>query len=150
MQKEKNPDNISRNALKLHDHVLRRLESSSSPNLLAGVASEESTLQDPHVSVVRSNSLPRSPRNTSSHKTIELDEVKVRQFRQWLLCIAIGWATPLFFCHNKLTWSYIVDFDVDYGPRVDVLVPPVDLTAAESENMSVCVIMRLSQTTYVY
>ncbi|PVF98053.1 DUF1630-domain-containing protein [Serendipita vermifera] len=118
MQKGKKPDIISRNALKLPDHVLRRLESSSSPNLLAEVTSEGSTTQDPHVTLVRSNSLPRSPRNKSSHTILELDEVKVRQFRQWLLCIAI------------------VVFDVDYGPRIDVLVPPVDLTAAESENIA--------------
>lgn len=75
---------------------LQRLESSSSPNLLAGMAIAESPAfpESPRTNggtLARSNTLPKSPHNVPAHAAFtELDESKLLRFREWMACILIG------------------------------------------------------------
>jgi hypothetical protein len=74
---------------------LQRLESSSSPNLLAGTDITESPafLESQRTkggSLARSNTLPKGLHNAAAHASTELEESKLSRFREWMTCILIG------------------------------------------------------------
>ncbi|KAF7795987.1 hypothetical protein EIP86_007156 [Pleurotus ostreatoroseus] len=76
----------------------------------------------------RSNTLPRlaSQRSDASADiTLEglgivtMERERAEKLRRWILALVV------------------VDFDLDYGPKITGVYPPLDFTAAESENMYV-------------
>ncbi|OCH95427.1 DUF1630-domain-containing protein [Obba rivulosa] len=70
----------------------------------------------------RSNTLPRLP--SSSHKRtgsmdgLSMEPEKIVKLRRWLQGLAI------------------VDFDLDVGPKICSIYPPLDLTPSEAENIA--------------
>ncbi|KAI0346542.1 DUF1630-domain-containing protein [Trametopsis cervina] len=94
-------------------------KSPSNPNLLI-----DSPKEAPR-RLSRSNTLPRltRPQNAAESasddlSTISMEVEKVRKLRRWILSLAI------------------VDFDLDYGPKVSSIYPPLKLNAAEESNIA--------------
>lgn len=69
-----------------------RLESTSTPNLLLGPENIDVPVVpgSPRGNLTRSRTLPRSPSYIPTQTFAELEEDKLRRFRQWMVCIAIG------------------------------------------------------------
>lgn len=89
----------------------------------------------------RSNTLPKLSR-TESSATIDdfgnltMDSHKVRGLRRWILSVILG---TLYLGYARVSISNIlcnlVDFDLDYGPKITSVYPPLELTDSETENM---------------
>lgn len=113
------------------------LHSPSSPNL------PNFTIPNSRL-VSRSNTLPRSfqHENSSQGKRSEVDDIPVdesaaEQMRRWVLGIAIGvFIVSVATCNSFSMW-FVVDFDLDEGPLISGIYPPLELHPAEIENMSV-------------
>lgn len=65
---------------------LKRLESSSVPNLLDLESESEDIV---HTPLTRANSLPKSPQKALV-RAFELEGSKLLRFREWMACICIG------------------------------------------------------------
>lgn len=69
-----------------------------------------------------------------------VDEELVKKMQRWMLGIAAGGCILLLTVH-KLWSDHLpsVAFDLEDGPVIDGIYPPLMLSPAERENMSVCV-----------
>ncbi|KAF8630254.1 hypothetical protein AX15_003031 [Amanita polypyramis BW_CC] len=104
-----------------------QFNSSSSPALTrSGTGGGGGEELERELKLTRSMTLPRSPqtktklmwRGSSEIAGMEMDPTAVEKLRRWILGIAI------------------VEFDLDHGPVVDGIYPPVSLLPAESENLA--------------
>jgi hypothetical protein len=101
----------------------------------------------------RSNTLPKLSRMESSASgddlgSMSMNPYKVHGMRRWILAIIIG----MFQFMTRLkcidTATHLVDFDLDYGPKITGMYPALDLTGPEAENM--CVASVLTKVKYSY
>lgn len=96
--------------------------------------------------ISRANSLPDStlaekersaPRQMREElKALSQDSVSIAKMRRWIMGIAVGKGFGCGYETPKLTF-HIVEFDLDSGPVVEGIYPPLALTPAESQNMCV-------------
>ena len=116
-----------------------RLDSSSSPHLssLGSKNADIPVMQGaPRAQLTRSKTLPMSPSHVSPRTFIDLEEAKLHRFKQWMVCIAIGEQCSVRSIIDLTNLQ--VQFDVDYGPKVELVIPAVDIPQSERTNMSVC------------
>jgi len=96
--------------------------------------------------ISRSRTLPRSFEGLGSRKagldTLEVDADLVVKMRRWILGLAIGNAHSIVRrvftrTYQPLRYHYAiaVDFDLDTGPVIEGIYPPLALSASDSENM---------------
>ncbi|KAI0806300.1 hypothetical protein BC629DRAFT_1282804 [Irpex lacteus] len=102
----------------VRDEQKTPLKSPSNPNLL-NVSPKISTRR-----LSRSNTLPRLSRSESVAEgpedlsTLSMESEKVSRLRRWIISLVV------------------VDFDIDYGPKVTGVYPPLALTAQEESNLA--------------
>ncbi|KAI0690632.1 hypothetical protein BC835DRAFT_1521561 [Cytidiella melzeri] len=95
------------------------LKSPSNPNLLD--TSPKITTRK----LSRSNTLPRLTRSdtglasaSDDFSTVSMEAGKVARLRRWMISLIV------------------VDFDIDYGPKVTAVYPPLELSATEESNIA--------------
>ena len=129
--------------LMMHQNSARRqsfgpLASPSSPTL--SLASDVRPKQ-----LSRSHTLPHGFRNNEKNprkrqveiEKLVVDEELVKKMQRWMVGIAAGEYITV----HKLWSDHLpsVEFDLEDGPMIDGIYPPLMLSPAERENMSVCV-----------
>lgn len=131
-----------------------QLKASSSPDLaerLLPDVSENSPTQNPRRRVSRSKTL-RLPRRM--HRTqLSLDGLlmgteKIAKLRRWILSLVTGeWVLGVGQPSMTEGVWFAVNFDLEVGPKITSIYPPLRLTHAEAQNVSVgriCVPLRHS------
>lgn len=121
---------------------LSLLSSPSSPSLVTSFSVAE-RLKHTRPSLPRSYSLPRVDQVEVKQRkrVVDVDNIVVepeviRKLRRWIMGIAVGvfCATPPLELNSDRS---SVEFDLDDGPVVDAVVPPLFLLPSESNNMCV-------------
>ncbi|KAI0087267.1 DUF1630-domain-containing protein [Irpex rosettiformis] len=103
----------------VRDEEKTPFKSSSNPNLL-NVSPKVSMRR-----LSRSNTLPRMPRleveggaTLDDLSTLSMEPSKVTRLRRWIISLVV------------------VDFDIDYGPKVTGIYPPLQFSAQEESNIA--------------
>ena len=88
--------------------------------------------------------MPRlsSQRSESSRSSIvedlnilSMEPAKIEKLRRWILALVIGKLIYVSPFRVLIYFVRAVDFDLDYGPKIACVYPPLDLEPAEAENM---------------
>jgi len=95
----------------------------------------------------RSNTLPRRVQNISWHEStdttaFDFPDGKTLKMRQWMLGFVLGESSVPFRLLHK-TKLHAVDFDLDLGPVVRAVYPPMYLSPSEKENMFVTLLLEM-------